>query len=289
MARNAALAAAGTEYSLILDADEWIVSASGIRDWAATAGHMMAGAARVTSPTCSDGHKIDTSIVQIRLLPKGCTYVGAIHEMPAGYAGWEVAADLAIGHDGYEPEHVLRKRGRNLSLLETQLARQPDDAYLRFQIGREYQIRQEWHRAAEQYALARLGAARGTRWHPELIARSLYVLSKLGRQPEAIELAQLELRSGTDAAEALSAIGNLCLDAAVSRPQAAGHWIALARTCWQTCLRLGEDQRRYDTTEGVGSYLAAHNLAQLSAAAGDTREALRWSQLEAGLRAGTQA
>lgn len=285
-ARNAAIKAADADFILILDADEWVSSAGKLRDWVAwNARQSVAGVARITSSTESDGFPLQTTIEQIRLLPRGSRYVGAVHESPEGYRTEAPIPGLVLRHDGYEAAQIARKRGRNLPLLLRSLALDPGSPYLHFQIGREHQLLEDWAAAATEYEVARSHVTGRPRWQPELVARSLYTLSRLDRLDEGIKVARAELDAGSEAAEALFAIGNLFLDVAIARPAQHQRWVSLARSCWEACLRLGEDRARYDTTEGVGGYLAARNLAGLCRAAGDEEGCRRWTELEGVLRA----
>lgn len=283
-ARNAALEAADADFALVLDADEWVASPGRLREWVDSQAAATAGIARVVSSTESDGADVNSTIEQIRVLPRVSRYVGAIHEAPVGHAQTAPVPGMLLGHDGYEAAQVARKRGRNLSILLHALNSDPASPYLYFQIGREHQILNDWPAADAAFGFARRNLSARTRWQPELVARSLYVLARMKRWDEALAVARAELGAGTDSAEALFSIGNLCLDVAVARPYEHERWVALARSCWETCIQLGEDRARYDTTEGVGSYLAARNLAALSTAAGDQEGARRWASVERDLR-----
>lgn len=280
-ARNHALHHLDADHVLILDADERCRAdhPDVLRAWSADAPPGTAGIVTVESITESDGAQMMTTTTSIRMLPRAGRYVGRVHEMPSGHTHTSPVPGLVIGHDGYLPATVARKRGRNERLLRAVLAEQPDDPYLLFQLGRERQIAGDHAGAARLYEQVLPHLTDRMPWRDEAVVRALFTLQRSDRTDEALTLAGRQL-TGNLSAEVLFACGNLFLDTAITRAHQWRQYIDLARHAWETCLRIGEPTDGRDHTPGCGTFLAAENLAALSDAQGDQDAAHAW-RLEA--------
>lgn len=278
-ARNHALSLAAGDYVLFLDADEWI-SRGGIdvlRQWAARADTDAAGEILVLSTGESDGTPITTRVHLPRLLPRrNCRYIGRVHEQPTGYTSSSAVSELVVAHDGYQPVHQRRKRGRNEALLRAMLTESPRDPYLTFQLGRERQLAGDHTAAAALYHQALPATPAAAPWRDELSARTLFTTQRANRTDEALTLAGRLVRQNPSA-EVLFSAGNLFLDVALERPAQAQRFTAMARSAWKACLEVGEPPDGRDGTQGCGSFLAAANLAALCEAEGDAEGHRHWA------------
>ncbi|MBL8820838.1 MAG: hypothetical protein JNL58_32790, partial [Planctomyces sp.] len=118
-ARNRALDLADANWNLVLDADEWLVEGGA---WLAGLPRMerQLGVADVQS-LYEMGVTGSVSRSRItRLLPRGVRYQGVVHEQPVSDLP-RVLVPLVIRHDGYLPEQMSRKQGRNQRLLLQEL------------------------------------------------------------------------------------------------------------------------------------------------------------------------
>ena len=266
-ARNAALDLAAADWHLVLDADEWV--AEGGEQLAAlrnTAPQFVA-ALRIVEHGASSGGSDWIS----RVLPAGVRYAGRVHEQPQ-HALPLRRLPVVIGHDGYAAERMAVKRGRNRVLLQAELAAQPEDAYLWFQLGKDHAVYEEHAEAAA--AFERAQALRGpVPWQLELAARQLYSLKKLARHAQALALAERLLPECSESPDFYFALGDLMLDWAAHEPEHGAERLAVAQQAWQQALAISERPDQIGAVPGRGSWLAAHNLAVVLAVLGDTAAA----------------
>ncbi len=280
-ARNAALALADADWHLVLDADEWLID-----------GGPALRSLRHTPPTFVgsidlvdqffDGQPRSAHLRLSRLLPGAVRYQGRVHEQPRHrlpVRPWP----LQVGHDGYLPERLQAKRGRNRRLLQQALAEAPDDAYTWYQLGKDAAVYEE-HTLAEQ-AFARAAALQPPRrgWWLDLVARRLFTLKRLKRHAEGMALAEAEMAVCGDSPDFCFALGDLLLDWAADEPALAGELLPMIEQAWRRCLHLGERPDLPGAVAGRGSHLAAHNLALVLEGTGRAAEAARlrgqWPEL----------
>lgn len=288
VARNRALELADADWNLVLDADEWLMEGGeGLRGWLADM--TGAGVVRVDSFTGDPAAPSVTSDWITRLLPRGVFYEGAVHEQPV-CQGARSRIPLIVGHDGYRPEAMRAKRGRNRALLNAALCgTNGQDPYLRFQLGKDYEAYGELLPAAEQYQLALSLCGPHQSFWPQLVVRGMHCLGKSGQLPEALALASEHLDRLGVSVDFQFTLGDLCLDAALAEPQnAAVHWLPLAEEAWLRCLELGETPAQDGRVAGRGSYLAAHNLHVIYSGLGESSRAMHYLDLSEQLRSGSE-
>ena len=146
-----------------------------------------------------------------RLLPGPVRYAGRIHEQPVHHLPLR-RLPLQVHHDGYGPEALQAKRGRNRRLLERAVHDSPGDAYLWYQLGKDAAVYDD-HPAAEQAFGRAETLMRGDEpWMLDLAARRLYTLKKLGQHAQALEFARRRQRDCADSPDFHFALGDLFLD-----------------------------------------------------------------------------
>lgn len=131
-ARNFALSLTKCPWRLVLDADEWLLSGADVLREIKQRSPDFVGQIEIVSgfsDPAYPGERFESRDRVSRLLPRGVTYVGAIHEQPAHQLP-VVAVPVVLGHDGYEPHNLSRKGDRNLQLLQRSLEGAPTDSYL---------------------------------------------------------------------------------------------------------------------------------------------------------------
>jgi hypothetical protein len=284
VARNRALDLADADWNLVLDADEWLMEGGeGLRG--SLADMPGAGVVRVDSFTGTSAETAVCSDWITRLLPRGVRYEGTVHEQPV-LALARHRLPLVIGHDGYRPEAMQIKRGRNRALLQAALdAVNGQDPYLLFQLGKDFEAYGELPAAAEQYRQAlSLNDPRAPYW-PQLVVRAMHCLGKSGQLSEALALASDHLDRLEASVEFQFTLGDLCLDVAVAHPQdAVGQWLPLAEAAWLRCLDLGEHPEQGGSVAGRGSFLAAHNLHVIYSGLGDEARSAHYQDLSERMR-----
>jgi len=286
-ARNAALDLSDADWSLVLDADEWI--SGGTETLGALRGQRptFLGVVTVNNLFGSDGSAAAESPSWIpRILPRGVRYVGRIHEQPDSPLPRRRVA-LQVRHDGYLEAVMRAKRGRNQRLLERSLAEQPDDVYLQYQYGKDLELRGDYAAALPHYERAWSGARAGDVWHHDLVLRLIFTLKKSRRFERALALAQAEAPRWSESPDFHFAIGDLLLDWAAAEPARGESLVSMIESSWQRALAIGERPDLPDSVRGRGSFLAAHNLAVLNAGLGREAEASRWRARAAAMGRGS--
>ena len=265
-ARNAALAHSDADWNLILDADEWIeglAEALSPAVLAASPASPFLGQVQVASQIAQDGGAGLARSWIARVLPRGVTYAGRIHEQPVSRLPGR-RLDLRIGHDGYLPDALARKADRNGALLAREVEAAPDDGYLWFQLGREHQARERSADAAECFVRALNVTPANAVWRHSLVVRAIMALKAAERMEEAIAFADSELPHWQTSPDFFFVVGDLYLEWASRHPERAiKDFLPIVEYAWKKCLEIGEREDLEGSVKGRGSFLPAHNLAAM--------------------------
>ncbi|HSI47697.1 MAG TPA: glycosyltransferase [Ideonella sp.] len=265
-ARNAALALAGADWHLVLDADEWIAEGgpalASLREFAPT----FVGALRVDSHQ-GEGAQASTAPSWLsRVLPGHVRYAGRIHEQPQHRLNVQ-RLPVTVGHSGYAPAALAAKAGRNARLLLAALREQPADAYLWYQLGKDHDVYERYADAVAAFDRAEaltLSASRGRpAWLHDLVIRRMHAWKRCGRHAQALQWAEQALVAWAESPDFFFALGDLLLDWAADEPHRAEHLLPMIEQAWRRCLHLGERPELEGAVAGRGSVLAANNLALL--------------------------
>lgn len=287
-ARNRALELADADWNLFLDADEWIESGGESLSQAVLASGPRLGAVLVRSDFTQGGLVQQAGSWLTRLLPRGARFQGRVHE--------QVVADLprqrlslVVGHSGYQPQAMLAKRGRNRALLLQELASQPENPYVLYQLGKDCEVSGELAQACDHYLKAGAACPESAQYAHDLHVRLLYCLGNSGRLDDALVLAADMMERWSGSPDFFFTVGNLFLDRAIAHPQtASSESLPMVEQAWLRCLTLGECPDLEGSVVGRGSFLAAHNLAVLYEGLGRKDEAGRYAQLAVQMRAAQQ-
>ncbi|OWQ91292.1 hypothetical protein CDN99_08935 [Roseateles aquatilis] len=282
-ARNAALDAAGADWHLVLDADEWLIGAGG---------GVALDALRHTAPdfvgTIALDDRFDGGTARSRLsrvLPGPVRYAGRIHEQPVHRLPVR-PLDIHVAHDGYLPERLQVKQGRNEQLLRAALMDEPGNAYLWYQLGKDLSVYERFAEAEAAFAnaadrwtaaasIAPSGPVEAPGWWGDLVARRLFALKSTKRHADGLVFAETQLQICADSPDFFFALGDVLLDWAADEPDNADALLPMIEDAWRRCLELGERPGQAGAVSGRGSHLAAHNLALLLDATGRSDEAER--------------
>jgi len=283
-ARNAALQLADADWSLVLDADEWLVGGVvALRELRERAPSFV-GMVRVDNLFGADEATALCSVGWLsRVLPRGARYSGRVHEQPD--ASWaRQRLHLTVRHDGYLDGARHRKRDRNDRLLRLALDEQPGDAYLHYQLGKDLELRGLYSEALQHYQRALVSAAAAS-WRHDLLLRMLFTLKQLGRFADAVTLAEQHQQRYADSPDYCFALGDLLLAWAAAEPARGPELVGMIEAAWLRAIAIGERPDLSDSVRGRGSFLAAHNLAVLYGGLGRYDEARRWKVREHVMRA----
>ena len=284
-ARNAALALTDADWCLVLDADEWIErGGEALAALRAQAPAFIGQISVASSFDAGQGAVGEAPSWLPRVLPRGVRYEGRVHEQPQSNLPRQ-RLSVRVGHDGYLGAQMAHKQGRNRHLLQLGLAAQPGDAYLRYQLGKDFEVRAEFDAAAPHYLQALARADASDSWRHDLVLRTLFTLKKLGRFEAAVTLAQTEMPRWSESPDFYFTLGDLLLDWAASAPERGAELLPMIESSWVRAIEIGERPELHDTVSGRGSFLAAHNLAVFHASLGHEQQALCWREREAACRA----
>jgi hypothetical protein len=260
-ARNAALDLASADWHLVLDADEWLIDGGECLDQLRHTPPDYVGQILLEDRGATDGMDAGTTRDWLsRLLPGNVRYRGRIHEQPHHHLPVR-RTPLRVGHDGYSPEALAAKRGRNRRLLERALEEQPGDAYLMYQLAKDASVYAEHALADQWFRAAWPRVALQTPWRTDLLVRWLATLKHLGRHAEGARLAETEALSSAHSPDFHFAVGDLMLDWTASAPGSALQLLGQAERSWRRCLEIGERPDQTGAVHGRGGHLAAFNLA----------------------------
>lgn len=120
----------------MLDADEYIMNGSEneIRTFIET--QQGIGRIRLRDAFMQAGEVRESQAIISRLLPRGTYYEGAIHEQVISSLPL-INTTIEVYHDGYL---LQNKSDRNIKLLLSAIENEPSDAYLLFQLAKEYRM-----------------------------------------------------------------------------------------------------------------------------------------------------
>jgi tetratricopeptide (TPR) repeat protein len=210
-----------------------------------------------------------------RVLPRGVRYEGRVHEQPVSHLPRR-KLPVTVMHDGYLPEQMVPKQGRNHHLLSMALVEQPQDAYLHYQLGKDFEVRGEFALAMPHYAVALERCEAHASWRHDLVLRALFTQKKLARYEAALDLAQTEMPQWASSPDFYFTLGDLLLDWAAAQPARAEDLLPMAEASWLQAFEIGEQPQLQDTVSGRGSHLAAHNLSVLYGGLGMDDKAQFW-------------
>ncbi|MEO7335901.1 MAG: glycosyltransferase family 2 protein [Caldimonas sp.] len=279
-ARNRALELADADWNLVLDADEYLTL--GGAEVAALRGTApgFVGAIRVDSELDAAGSGTHASSWISRVLPRGVHYAGLIHEQPVHRLAVRRLA-VHASHEGYRPQALLSKQGRNRALLERALQVAPSDGYLLYQLGKDHSVYARHEEAAACYERAAASTDALDPCAHDLLVRWLFALKKCGRHEQAVALAESHMSTWQGSPDYWFTVADLLLDWSCEQPAQATALLPMIEASWQRCLEIGERPDLEGAVHGRGSFLAARNLALLSESLGRTEEARHWLERSA--------
>lgn len=159
-ARNFSLRAADNNWIFMLDCDEWIKDID-VEELNYFRKHLSDSVGTISRENLvtENGRLIlnNTDHTERFFNKKLYHYTGIIHEQLTPIRGTELPCLLlhtTIEHTGYDmtPEERIAKGKRNLSLLHKQLEQEPQNPYVYYQLGKGYEIIQDYQSACDYYS-----------------------------------------------------------------------------------------------------------------------------------------
>jgi glycosyltransferase involved in cell wall biosynthesis len=263
-ARNFALAHAAGEWILVLDADEYAseMLPGEIRSF--ISGPPQIGRLKIVSEFRQHGQTLRSSTFVSRLFPHGVQFAGRIHEQLASPLP-RVNLHGELWHDGYLE---TKKSERNVRLLQAEILREPQSAYLQFQLALEFTAL-----ARPQEAFACLEKARAwMQWSdpfaPNVIVDFLYAAMALQRFDAGLEAVRDAESRLADFPDFHHVCGLFFMRYIGSNPAKYLADLPRIEQSFRRCLALGETEK-YKSVHGTGSFLASYNLGVFYHAMGE--------------------
>ncbi|CUA80552.1 MULTISPECIES: glycosyltransferase family 2 protein [Anoxybacillus] len=271
-ARNYALMQSTCDWNLVLDADEYIVNDCKhiIRHFIETNERTIGRIKRIDE-FVQNGEKRYAQSYLSRLLPKGVTYVGKIHEqVDSPFPRKNV--DVEVYHDGYV---YTNKTERNLQLLLEELSQHPTDDYVLYQVGKQYKLLMQFNVAEkyfeESYRLVPLGA-----WYRHsLVIDYLYTLIANRSFEKGLQVIAQEQKRLHDSPDFHFVCGLFYMDAMFYNMERYAYVFSSIERSFIRCLEIGETDK-YDRVRGTGSFLAAYNLGVFYEVTGQMGKAIHF-------------
>ncbi|CAM3692755.1 glycosyltransferase family 2 protein [Cohnella lubricantis] len=252
-ARNESIAHATGEYVLILDADEELAEDAPAQIEAFVREHPGEPAV-VSIWNQIDGEVHRTQMVRLFPNSPSFRYQGIVHEQLFENAEpvHAVPSDISIKHIGYEKSvyEAQKKEERYLKLYGKQLTLEPNNGYLRYQIGKLHYSLQRYAEACESFRLC-VGLQEEDRlYYAPMLVMYGYALKNLNRSAEAEALLTPYLSRYPSFPDLPFLLGLLAMD--TMKVQDIERYFLQA-------LEIGETSN-YATVAGVGSFKAAYNV-----------------------------
>ncbi|MCH5254920.1 MAG: glycosyltransferase [Lachnospiraceae bacterium] len=158
-ARNFSLKAAKNNWIFMIDCDEWIktIDVDELNYFRKHLSDAVGSVSRENIVTENGVQTINNTDNTERFFDKRLYhYTGMIHEQLTPIRGTQMNAYLlqtTLLHTGYDmtPEDRAAKYQRNITLLQKQLAQEPENPYLYYQLGKSCEIINDYERACEYY------------------------------------------------------------------------------------------------------------------------------------------
>ncbi len=278
-ARNASLALASGEWILFLDADEELSLAdSGALDQITAQEEADGYFIKIINYVGNTGWTETCPDLVFRLFRHRPDYHfrGAVHEQITGVilehndqAKFQIADGVEIIHYGYLDEVIQEKdkKKRNLSLIEKELSRSPEDRLLRYHYGVELFRAERYLEAAQELTTAANGIDPNTIYLPKLLRYIVIAHQNSGHPGEGLEVAGLGLQLFPDYADLYYYAGLLSLELK--------HY-GRAQEFLEKASAMPEQPPQYASFSGVRSFRCYYHLAVIAETFLDEEQALKF-------------
>ncbi|MEA1961699.1 MAG: glycosyltransferase [Bacillota bacterium] len=277
-ARNVSLQHASKEWVLILDADEELAPETEARLKELSANTKVAGwTFTILSPLSSspDSQLIKHQNLRMFRNEKNYRFTGTVHEQihPALLQDNAIIqhSNLPILHHGYEYnlENRKEKTLRNIRLLKKALDSNPDDTFYNYNLGISYYRLGKLDQARSHYRLALQKLDYAAAFASSVFRDYSICLTELGEYEEALEVVSRGIAYYSDYPDLYFQQGIVFFDTGI---------LGSAKSSFLRCTRFQKILPEYLSTEGINSYLAYQNLAEISEEEGQLEEACDYTR-----------
>ena len=267
-ARNFGLSLSNSDWNLILDADEYVVNMDLQAVQAFMNNDSRLGRIEVISHLIENGIPYDSRGYITRLLPSSVRFKGRIHEQVESNQ-LRIKIPITVFHDGYLDTN---KSSRNIPLLLKEVAINPDDSYINYQLGKEFQGIKDIDTACKYYKRAYDNLTGIERFAPNVAVQYIYALKEKKQFADAMELINHNHQWLLPFPDYHFACGFFYLDLILSNPIKYSVLLPEIEAAYRRCLAIGETDC-YDSVVGHASYIALYNLGVFYEIFGNIQEA----------------
>lgn len=254
-ARNFALDKSTCEWSLVLDADEYISNDCE----AALKRHvhsppMVGKIKHMDMFMGKDGVNYEQIFIS-RLFPSNCRYIGEIHEQIVSDLP-RTKVDIEVRHDGYFQK---TKSARNLPILKKMISDRPEDPYFHYQIAKEYRGLEKHEDAYLHLKIAYSKITRKEAYASSIIINFIYSMISSGHLDSGLNIIENEQGFLKHSSDFYFVSALYLLELIYSNLEQYGELIPLIEHYYLQALEIG-DVEQDGGVIGTGSFAAHHNL-----------------------------
>lgn len=267
-ARNHALDLCAYEWALLLDADERLDVHDIPKLRALIADPGLSGAHFKVRNLIGNGaqHTVHNALRLLRNTREN-RFSGDIHEQVTGAEGAEfVIADVHLIHLGYL-DAVVAKKGksaRNLEILQREIARDPENPFMLFNLGNEYMATRDYEKALKVYRHAMKNCDFHKAYAPHLLFRQTMCLYELKHWQQAVRAAEEGLRTYSECTDLMFLKGQILMEAGLD---------TMAIECFEKALEMGEPPPTLKFMDGCGDRRPLFSLGMVYKRQRDYRKA----------------
>ncbi|WP_438348861.1 tetratricopeptide repeat-containing glycosyltransferase family 2 protein [Paenibacillus sp. FA6] len=267
-ARNFALEKSTSEWSLVLDADEYVSNdcANAIRTFIHNIPAI--GKIKIVNEFMNkDELSYELNYIS-RLFPTSCRYSGKIHEQVESSL-LRHKVDIEVQHDGYL--HQL-KTDRNIPILKEVIEENPQSPYYHYQIAKEYRGLENHEESYVHLKQAYTLITRNEGYAPSLIVNFLYAIIASGNLEEGLSVVENEQDYLSNYPDFYFVSALYLLELILSNSTKYGELMPYIERFYLRALEIGETAEE-GSVIGSGSYAAHHNLGVFYEVTGDIEKA----------------
>ncbi|NUU60945.1 glycosyltransferase family 2 protein [Paenibacillus agri] len=254
-ARNYALDKSTCEWSLVLDADEYI--SNDCREALTNHLHSVPAIGKVKlidKFMGKDGINHEQTYIS-RLFPTNCRYTGRIHEQIVSDLPRH-KVDIEIQHDGYFQKE---KSSRNVPILIDEILDHPEDPYFHYQIAKEYRGMGNHEEAYSHLSTAYSKITRREGYAPSIIINLMYSIISTGHLEEGLHIIESEQKFMWNSSDFYFVSALFLLELINSNLEIYGELLPLIEDYYLRALEIGDNEQE-GSVIGTGSFAAHHNL-----------------------------
>jgi glycosyltransferase involved in cell wall biosynthesis len=279
-ARNFSIKQSTSDWNLVLDADEYIVSNHQIIKAFIENQENKIGKLNILNKYKVNGQEMVESSFVSRLFPnKNILFSGRVHEQLVSNLP-RINLPLIVEHDGY---YQTDKTDRNLPLLLDDLKDAPNDAYLLYQIGKQYYLKMDFINANMYFNNSYNKINLDDSYKPKLVVDFIYSLMKSGNLESGLVIIEKEKQYLSWSTDFHFACGVFFMELVFSNVNKYIHYYPLIEQEYLKCLELGDIQKE-EMVRGTGSFLALYNLGTVYETTGNEVRAIECYKKSAELK-----